>query len=54
MSCYYLLCPFCGARVDLPDDEPEDLFKVVGCLECDRTFDYDPKDVQRTPTPEQL
>lgn len=39
MPSYYLLCPFCGARIDLPDDET-DPWQVVGCYECDTLFDF--------------
>jgi len=49
MPTYFIPCPFCGARIDLPDDEPEDLFKVTRCDECDRSFDYEPKDVVEVP-----
>jgi hypothetical protein len=54
MSHYYIDCPFCQEKIELPNDEPDDLFKVVGCLNCDRTFDYEPEDVLEsadTPSP---
>ena len=41
----YIICPFCGARIELPDDE--DLFNIVGCPACDRVFDYDPHEVRQ-------
>jgi hypothetical protein len=44
---YYVNCPFCGARIDLPDDDPDLLFKVVGCDDCEVSFDYEPEDVQQ-------
>lgn len=50
---YFVRCPFCNAICPLPDDEPEDLFCVVGCLDCDRTFDYEPEDVETVQPPEQ-
>jgi hypothetical protein len=46
MICFYLVCPFCSARVDLPDDEPNNLWKVVACPDCGRGFDYDPEDIR--------
>ncbi len=45
----YTKCPLCGARVDLPDNEPDALFKVTECLECRQTFDYDVKDIHQKP-----
>ena len=45
MFSYYVRCPTCGARVELPDDEPDDLFKVTDCWECSASFDYDPGEV---------
>jgi hypothetical protein len=48
MAKYYIICPYCGVRIELADTEPEDLFNVVGCPNCDRTFDYDPKEVQQS------
>ena len=49
---YFITCPFCGAVVPLPDDEPEDPVCVTSCVECDVSFDYDPDDVQATNPPE--
>ena len=49
MPHYYTNCPLCGARVDLPDNEPEDLFKVTECLECLQTFDYDVQAIHQEP-----
>jgi hypothetical protein len=49
MSTYRLICPFCGTVVELPDDEPDDPLKVVGCSECVLVFDYGPLDVHQTP-----
>lgn len=48
MSHYYTVCPSCLENVELPDDEPDDLFKVVGCPNCDHTFDYAPQDVLKS------
>jgi len=44
---YYVACPVCGARVDLPENEMEDGWKVVGCDHCGATFDYDPEKIQQ-------
>lgn len=44
---YHVTCPKCGSRVDLPDDEPKDLWKVAGCDSCDTTFNYEPEDIQQ-------
>ena len=49
MAAYFLLCPVCGAKVPLPDDEFDDPFKVTECAECDACFDYDPEEVQQEP-----
>jgi len=48
MAKYYIICPYCAVRIELADTEPEDLFNVVGCPNCDRTFDYDPKEVRQS------
>lgn len=47
---YFVVCPFCGAKVPLPPDEPDELFKVAQCLDCSRSFDYDPDEVQEEPS----
>lgn len=44
---YHVTCPKCGSRVDLPDNEPKDLWKVAGCDSCDTSFSYDPEDIQQ-------
>lgn len=47
---FYVLCPTCGARVEVPSDavgpERTDLYNVVECLECLTAFDYPDEDVQ--------
>jgi hypothetical protein len=55
MSHYYVVCPFCREKIELPDDEPDDPFKVVGCPNCDHTFDYASADILEladTPSPD--
>ncbi|MCE9552602.1 MAG: hypothetical protein K8T91_04390 [Planctomycetes bacterium] len=47
MISYYLFCPLCGVRVDLPDDEMEDLWKVTCCDDCGASFSYDPEKIQQ-------
>lgn len=46
---FYVICPFCLSRVDIPDNavgrERTDPWNVVGCDECDATFDYDDDDI---------
>jgi len=32
---YHVTCSKCGGRVDLPDDEPRDLWKVAACDACE-------------------
>ena len=46
---YYVICPNCQAEVEIPPfavgPDRTDLFNVVGCQECDTSFDYDDEDV---------
>ena len=44
---YFVFCPACGTRVDLPEDEMEDPWKVAICDECGANFNYDPEDIQQ-------
>ncbi|HEY4312807.1 MAG TPA: MJ0042-type zinc finger domain-containing protein [Pirellulales bacterium] len=46
---YYVICPECGARIEIPDTavgpDRTDLWNVVGCDECRIAFDYDDEEV---------
>jgi predicted Zn finger-like uncharacterized protein len=46
---YYVLCPYCQAKVEIPDDavgtDRTDPWNVVRCAECDASFDYDDDEV---------
>lgn len=52
---YYVICPTCQAKVDIPDDAvgPDriDLFNIAHCDDCDSGFDYDDEDVIDGPEP---
>jgi hypothetical protein len=43
---YYTACPACGAKVQLPDNEPDDPIKVTECDTCEAVFDYDPDEIE--------
>jgi DNA-directed RNA polymerase subunit RPC12/RpoP len=45
MANYYLICPYCSARIELTDSELEELFRIAVCPNCERIFDYDPKEI---------
>lgn len=47
MVSVFVICPACCARVDLPDDGMEDLWKVTSCDDCGAGFGYDPEDIQQ-------
>lgn len=46
---YYVICPLCQAQVEIPASAVglgrTDPWNVVGCDECNATFDYDDEDV---------
>lgn len=47
---YYVICPECGTRVEIPADavglDRTDPWNVVSCDECGGTFDYDDDEVR--------
>lgn len=51
----FVQCPHCGSIVKIPEDavgiERTDPWNVVGCVECDSTFDYQDDEVQFTEEP---
>lgn len=53
---YYVLCPFCQAKIEIPADavgpDRTDLFNVVRCDDCDMAFDYDDEEVITEETPD--
>ena len=50
---YFVQCPRCGDPVELPDEavgkDRTDPWNIVGCDNCDCTFDFDDEDVQFVP-----
>ncbi|MBX7165949.1 MAG: hypothetical protein K1X74_06330 [Pirellulales bacterium] len=52
---YFVQCPQCGAKVEIPDDavgpDRTDLYNIAGCLDCDTGFDYWDDEVQFEPDP---
>ena len=50
---YFVQCPRCGAVVEIPSDavgfNRTDPWNLIGCDECDSTFDYEDEDVQSVP-----
>ena len=47
---FFVQCPMCGEIVEIPTDavgqHRTDPWNVVGCDECDSTFDYEDEEVQ--------
>ncbi|MBC7854042.1 MAG: hypothetical protein IAF94_11440 [Pirellulaceae bacterium] len=47
---FYVLCPCCGARVEVPSEAigpgRRRLWNVIVCDTCDASFDYDDEDIQ--------
>jgi hypothetical protein len=46
---FYVICPYCQSHVEIPANavgpNRTDPWNVVGCDDCDITFDYDDEDV---------